>query len=275
VNTHKHWRPSKTELAKAVTLYARNPNYWVRARLRVLSALRKSPKASDAELAKGANVKVKTVANLFRSWEQDGMKEALEGFGRRPELSENDLEKLKLLIAVGKLKNPEEVQERISHTVLDLEPGEVYPLAKADALYRKALGIWRHKPEYEVPAQFIKELRLSRPEVAEALAQIVTRRISVRGAANRYGGDESTLRYYLGKAAEKKEARHLSRAFLFALYDWCDRQKKVTVASVRGYLAQNDVRNRSDRSIHRYIQAWKDSRGIKRRSWTCGGSKWS
>ena len=82
----------------------------IRARLRVLSAQQKSPNASDAELAKRANVKLKTVENPFRDGEQNGMKKALEGFGRRPELSEKDLKTLKLLIEAGEFENLEAVQ---------------------------------------------------------------------------------------------------------------------------------------------------------------------
>ena len=202
------------------------------------------------------------------------MKKALEGFGRRPELTERDLDMLKRLIAAGELESAEAVQSWISEIVLQLEGEELISIAKARALYRKALGIRRRRPEYAISAEFIKELKRSRPNVATALSLIVKNRISVRRAAYERC-DESTLRYYLRKAAEKKEPNYLSQAFLSRFYDWCDRQKKVTVERTRHYLVRRNIKNKSNRSIHRYIQGWKDARGIKRRHWTCGGSKWS
>jgi transposase len=274
VEPRQLWRPTKSEIAEAQTWYRGRPKHWIKARLRVLSALQEFPRASEPQLAKRANVKLETVENLFRVWQEDGMKQALEGFGRPRELSKRDMLTLRQLLMAGELQDLEAVQKWISRDVLQLEAGEVVSLAKAKALYRKALGIERSEPEYAVSAKLIKDLELRRPGIARALSQIVKKRISVRRAASEYGGDESTLRYYLRKAAMKRETGYVSRAFLSEFYNWCDRQEHVTVEGVRRYLGRQVQKAKSERSIHRYIQNWKDSRGVRRRHWTCGGSKW-
>jgi hypothetical protein len=268
------WRPLKAEIEEALARYSGDPRPWVKGRLRVLAVLLESPKASDAELAKGAEVKLSTAENLFRNWEQDGMKKALEGFGRPPEMTEQHLATLRELILSGELPSPEDVQRWISRKVLHLEKtDEAVPLARARALYHAATGNHRRRPKYAVSAEFIAELKLRRPNTATALLRIVKKRLSVRGAANRYGVDDSTLRYYLRQASNKKKATYLPRTFLPVFFDWCNRQKKVTVEGVRGYLREKGIKSKSERSIHRYIQDWKDFKRIPRRHWTCGGSK--
>ena len=57
------------------------------------------------------------------------------------------------------------------------------------------------------------------------------------------------------------------------VFSWCDRVKRPTAKKAAAYFGER--LQKSPRTLDRYIMQWKDLRGVRRRSWSCGGSKHS
>jgi len=123
-------------------------------------------------------------------------------------------------------------------------------------------------------SKFVEGLELKNSKAAKGL-RLVKAGHSIRAAANQSHLDESSLRYHLKRSSANEEAKYITPAVLNQFFEWCDKQKeKVTVDQAQEWLRAHGIRGKSERSIHRYIQEWKDSRGKLRRHWSCGGSKW-
>jgi len=269
MNARRSWRPSSDEVLRAIDLNAGKQGTWAESRLRVLSAVQSHPKAPDIDIARLARTKTSTVRNPFMNWKQDGIA-AVNRFGRPADLKEYDRRKLKELVSAGKLLNPPAVRAWVSQEVLHLAKTTEIPLARARILYREAGG----RKIRVLASGLLDELKISRPVMAEALEQIVKNGLAVKATARRFNIKESTLRYYLRCGSKKKRVTHLTLEIHEALKRWCNRNRtNVRVEAVRAFLSTKGVHNKSSRSIHRYIQHWKDSKGIRRRHWSCGGSK--
>ena len=263
------WRPSKAEIAKALSRYRNSPKPWVKARFRILMRLQRFPQASDKELARMSEAREPALQTLLRGWQQEGI-EAIGRFGRPPDLNEADLAGLKRYLST-KPRTVRDAQRYISRCVLHADSDTAISLSRA-AFYCRKAGQRRKKRRHSVPSEYIEALRPRRPAIANALVRIVTDGLPVRTAAREIHGYDSTLRYHLKRGSRKSGAVQPPGAFLPGFFEWCDGQKHVGIAAVREYLRQIGIKHKSDRSLHRYIQRWKDDRGITRRTWSCGGS---
>lgn len=267
----RNWRPLKSEIRKAINMYRENQDVWVKCRVRILEELIANPDATNSKLADNAGTNLKTVDGLFYQWRLEGIN-AVVRFGRPPELMEKDRKELERLILTGELESPEAVKEWVEKRPR-LPKKNAFTLGQARAIFNRTLRVKRVHPQYRVPADFLASLKLAKPRVATALEQVLAG-ASLREAAG--AGCESLLRYYL-KRASKRNARVLRGGFREAFFAWCVQQNDgdVDFHSVGEYLKNQGVKRSSTRTIHRYVQLWKDRKGIPRRHWTCGGSKHS
>ncbi len=266
-----NWRPLKSEIRKAISRYGEDQEGWVKTRVRILQELMANPDATDSELARHGGTNLKTVKGLFSRWRVEGMK-AVTRFGRPPELMEKDRKELERLILAHELESPDAVQEWVEKRPR-LPKKNAFTLDQACAIFDRARRVKRVHPQYRVRADFLANLKLANPKVAAALEQVLAG-ASLREAAG--AGCESLLRYYLQRAG-RKNGQVLRGGFREAFFAWCAQQNEgdVDFHSVGKYLKEQGVKRSSSRTIHRYVQRWKDYKGIPRRHWTCGGSKHS
>jgi hypothetical protein len=264
-------RPPESEVREAISKFRGNPQVWVKCRVRILEELLTKPDASDSELADLASTKLKTVEGLLQRWKVEGLNAVIR-FGRPPELMEADRKELQRLILTHKLESPEAVQEWVEHRSR-LPQKNAFTVGQARAIYDRARRLKRVRPQYNVPAKYLANLKLTKPKVAAALEKVLDG-ASLREAAGT--GCESLLRYYLQRAGKKSDGvtRDGVRQAFFA---WCDQQNKtdITFKAVEKFLNREQLRGRSARTIHRYLQEAKDYLGVGRRHWTCGGSRHS
>jgi hypothetical protein len=268
---HSNWRPPQSEVRQALSKYRKNQKAWVKCRIRILEEFMANPNASDSLLADNASSHLKTVEGLFQRWKVEGI-DALIRFGRPPELMEQDRKTLERLIVSGKLQSPEDIQEWVGNRPR-LAKKNVFTLDQARVIYDRTRRVKRVQPQYRIPAAFLADLKIAKPQVAAALQKVLDG-ASLRDAAGT--GCESLLRYYLQQAAQPKRRRR-TLGFRQAFFVWCDQQNKpdITFETVTKFLKSQRFKASSTRTIHRYLQQAKDYKGILRRHWTCGGSKHS
>ena len=258
METHSNWRPPESEILRAVKEHSSDEAYWVKARLRILKVLKEHPDATNIEIAPLAQTKLRTVDGLFGAWALHGIA-VVAKFGRPSEISDEELQKVKMKITSGALTTPEAIQKHISMDVLKLPEKRSIPIARARALYREVRGPKRKSRKYSVPRAYLDKLKLSKPTVARALEEVI-KGVSLRKAA--FPGSESLLRYYLKQAANP-ETKSLPRGFREAFFKWCDKESEVTFEGVRGYLLSQGVKCSSERTVYRYIERWKRHKGLQ------------
>lgn len=198
--------------------------------------------------------------------------------GRPPDVSEEEISILRRLLAAGALDSTRAVQAYLSRNVL----GSQNDAAVSIKTVRRCMCRAGYPPTIRrtgisIPEKCIRELQNCPRELKPLVAPIldVAAGIPIRKAAASAGINQRTLRDRLCRVRDKGlqglSLPHgkLTKAFLA----WCDRVKTPTVKKAATYFGKR--LQKSPRTIARYIMQWKDLRGIRRRHWTCGGSKHS
>jgi hypothetical protein len=198
--------------------------------------------------------------------------------GRPPDISDEEIRILRNLLATGALDSTRAVQSYLSRKVLGFKNDEAVSLKTTRKCMCRA-GYPPRVPRTGLSMTKIRicELKECPRELKQLVAPIleVVAGVPIREAARRAGMDQRTLRDRFCRVRDKG-LHGLSlphgklREVLFA---WCDRVKRPTVKKAVAHFGKR--LQKSPRTLDRYVMHWKDSRGIPRRHWTCGGSKHS
>lgn len=198
--------------------------------------------------------------------------------GRPPHISDRQIAVLRNLLATGALASTRAVQRHLSKKVLRYTKPDAVSLQTTRKCMRKAgYSPKINKTALSMPEHRISELVHCLPEMNQYVAPIlqVAAGVPVREAARNARINQRTLRDRFCRARDKglKGLSLPHGKFLNAFFAWCDKVKKPTLKKAATYFAKRTPR--SPRTLHRYIMEWKDLRGIPRRHWNCGGSKWA
>lgn len=198
--------------------------------------------------------------------------------GRPPDISEKEIRILGKLLATGELDSTRAVQTYLSCDVLGYKDERGISLKTT----RKCMCLAGHPPtvlktSLSMPSKRVRELKHCPRELKQLVAPIleIVAGVPIREAAKTAGVDQRTLRDRFCRVRDKglqglSPPHEKLRETFFA---WCDRVGRPTVKRALAYFGTR--LQRSPRTFDRYIMQWKDLRGIRRRHWSCGGSKHS
>jgi hypothetical protein len=196
--------------------------------------------------------------------------------GRPPDISEEEIRVLGKLLATRELDSTRAVQTYLSCDVLGFKNKEAVSLKTTRRCMSRAGYPSRVvKTGLSIPEDRIRELKECPRALKKRVAPIleIVGRVPIREAARKAGMDQRTLRDRFCRVRDNgiQGLPVPHEKLMETFFGWCDRVKRPTVNKAISHFGK--TLQKSPRTLYRYIMQWKDLRGIRRRHWSCGGSK--